>query len=213
MGLPGIAKTKNKKDKRSDSTASAQVSRASALARLTGAGYAEESGRDIACVLPPCPYRFLREYDLEVHLQAKHAMADDQVTDVLIEYRALQGGEFWIGGDDERTGALHEADTLLAYNLDQALAHDRRPEPSQDELFSFHDKFPDGGLLSWDQHRPDMQHGQKKGRVCHQSADFVLSGDMEGHEPSFVDPALEYLQPNVASFGASVTIPETGGMS
>ncbi|KAK5018179.1 hypothetical protein LTR39_001133, partial [Cryomyces antarcticus] len=213
MGLPGTAKTKSKKDKTSDSTVSAQVPRASALARLTGAGYAEESGRDIACVLPPCPHRFLREYDLEVHLQAKHGMADDQVTDVFVEYRALQGGEFWIGGGAERAGVLDEADALLAYNLGQALAHDRRPEPSQDELFPTRDNFHDGGLLAWDQHRPDTQHAQKKGRVCHQSTDFVLPGDMEGHEHSFIDPALEYLQPNVASFGASVTVPETGCMS
>ena len=44
------------------------------LTRLTGAGYEEESGRDISCLIVGCSHRFLREYDREIHLQSRHGL-------------------------------------------------------------------------------------------------------------------------------------------
>jgi len=72
----------------------------STVARLTGAGYAEESGRNIACFDVHCPHRFLREYDLRVHAVARHGMSDADVAEAFREREALTGGAFWIGGFD-----------------------------------------------------------------------------------------------------------------
>ena len=55
----------------------------SASARLTGSGYAEESGRNIMCLVTACPYRFLREYDHELHLRSHHGMADQEINALL----------------------------------------------------------------------------------------------------------------------------------
>jgi len=73
----------------------------STFAKLTGAGYAEESGRDIDCFVPGCPHLFLRQYDLYVHAQAKHGMADSEISEAMTERHALEGGQFWFGGMDE----------------------------------------------------------------------------------------------------------------
>ena len=73
----------------------------STVAKLTGAGYAEESGRDITCFdAPRCPHRFLRDYDLRVHAIAKHGMSDADIAEAFREREALTGGAFWIGGFD-----------------------------------------------------------------------------------------------------------------
>ncbi|KAF2090940.1 hypothetical protein K490DRAFT_10419, partial [Saccharata proteae CBS 121410] len=68
---------------------------------LTGAGYAEQSGRSIACVRPDCPHRFHRDYDLELHCRSAHGMAEVEIAEAVAERDALAGGKFWIGGADE----------------------------------------------------------------------------------------------------------------
>lgn len=62
------------------------------LAMLTGEGYAEESGRPIPCLLANCPYRFHRNYDLWMHMGAKHQMAEAD-TQILLMQRAMTDGE------------------------------------------------------------------------------------------------------------------------
>lgn len=54
---------------------------ASVLTRLTGSGYADQSGRDIPCLQAGCEYRFLRDYDLKAHLRTKHGFADVEIQD------------------------------------------------------------------------------------------------------------------------------------
>ena len=46
----------------------------SILTRLTGDGYEDLSGRHIPCLVVGCHYRFLREYDLEIHLRSRHGV-------------------------------------------------------------------------------------------------------------------------------------------
>lgn len=55
----------------------------SSLIRLTGSGYHNESGRDFSCWVPSCEYRFMRNYDLGIHLRCHHGMADDEEVDSL----------------------------------------------------------------------------------------------------------------------------------
>lgn len=57
----------------------------SVLAKLTGSGYEEESGRSIHCLIAGCKHCFLREYDLEIHLQSRHGLADLEIQEMLNE--------------------------------------------------------------------------------------------------------------------------------
>ncbi|PGH18627.1 hypothetical protein AJ79_00406 [Helicocarpus griseus UAMH5409] len=62
------------------------------LAMLTGEGYAEESGRHIPCLLEQCAHRFHRDYDLWLHMAAKHGLEENDIQ-ILFMQRAMQGGE------------------------------------------------------------------------------------------------------------------------
>lgn len=97
LGLPYPAR---KRPVGSIKTEKPSPSDVSTVAKLTGAGYAEESGRDIACFEATCPHRFLRDYDLRVHAVAKHGMGDADVIEAFREREALAGGDFWIGAFD-----------------------------------------------------------------------------------------------------------------
>lgn len=55
----------------------------SSLLRLTGSGYENESGRHIPCMLPGCPYRFMRIYDLSIHLSHRHGLLDVEIQSLL----------------------------------------------------------------------------------------------------------------------------------
>ncbi|KZF25069.1 hypothetical protein L228DRAFT_258543 [Xylona heveae TC161] len=70
----------------------------STITKLTGAGYATDSGRDIACLEPGCAFRFVRQYDLGVHLRNVHGVSDEDINDALAEAEALSGGDFWTSG-------------------------------------------------------------------------------------------------------------------
>ena len=74
----GLDHARKKESKGMDSAQTNGTSRKkeiSSLLRLTGSGYEHESGRDIACLLPYCTYRFMREIDLQSHLELHHGMA------------------------------------------------------------------------------------------------------------------------------------------
>ncbi|GIJ84400.1 strongly-conserved Zn-finger binding protein [Aspergillus pseudoviridinutans] len=65
----------------------------SALAALTGEGYAEETGRHISCLVESCPHRFHRDYDLWVHMSGKHNFSEEETRDLFLR-RALLAHEF-----------------------------------------------------------------------------------------------------------------------
>ena len=64
----------------------------SILTRLTGDGYEESSGRHIPCLVVGCHYRFLREYDLGIHLRSRHG-----VTGLGLRETLLGEGRLYIG--------------------------------------------------------------------------------------------------------------------
>ncbi|KAI9664122.1 MAG: Strongly-conserved Zn-finger binding protein (TFIIIA) [Bathelium mastoideum] len=100
----GLVGKPRRKELRNPAPANRVSGRVSDITMLTGADYGEKIGRDTKCIISTCPYRFYRDYDLEVHLRAAHGMPSDQITEALTEYNALNGGQFWIGGigkDDE----------------------------------------------------------------------------------------------------------------
>ncbi|KAL4913916.1 hypothetical protein BDW62DRAFT_155519 [Aspergillus aurantiobrunneus] len=74
--------------KRHNSTST--TANSNALSALTGASYADETGRQIACFVETCPHRFYRNYDLWVHMGSKHNYTEDDVRDMFLQ-RALLG--------------------------------------------------------------------------------------------------------------------------
>ena len=84
LGLESKPTGKPKKVKR------ARRKEVSTVARLTGSGYTEESGRNITCLISDCAYRFLREYDLQVHLQSHHGLVDLEIQALRMEGDSLE---------------------------------------------------------------------------------------------------------------------------
>lgn len=70
-----------------------------AASLLTGYGY--EKDRPIACLETSCPQRFMRNGDLETHMDMVHEWNIDDFNDALVEREAHEGGKFWIGGGEE----------------------------------------------------------------------------------------------------------------
>ena len=121
LGLDTRPTGKPRKGKR------ARKKETSALARLTGSGYADESGRSISCMIPGCQWRFHREYDHELHLQSHHGLANIEIQGLQTEAERFDdhvdpslfpqteafnahhgtlhhqgdGEEFWLGGGNE----------------------------------------------------------------------------------------------------------------
>lgn len=69
------------------------------LTMLTGVGY--DKGRDVACLIKTCQFRFFMDRDLRRHLRAAHNMTEDEVEEKILERDAMTGGQFWIGGLDD----------------------------------------------------------------------------------------------------------------
>lgn len=88
QGLAASRKIK-RQTKHGVSDKPARKQQVSALTRLTGAGYEEESGRYVPCLVAGCSHRFLREYDLKIHLQSRHGLADFVVPGILMDREGL----------------------------------------------------------------------------------------------------------------------------
>lgn len=71
----------------------------SALAALTGEGYAEETGRRISCFFDTCAHRFHRNYDLWVHMGSKHSCTEDEIRDMFMQRALLAEDSEPITGD------------------------------------------------------------------------------------------------------------------
>ena len=89
----------------------------SALVRLTGAGYGNECGRDISCLMPNCEYRFMRDYDLEVHLSFHHGLSNSEMESRWTEWGNLASRSTWDGSlvlaSHEDLETEHALDTLF----------------------------------------------------------------------------------------------------
>ena len=106
LGLPN---TKTERRLRQGMDASQRRSRPtpSTLTLLTGEGYAEETGRQIACFVSDCPYRFHRDYDLWVHMRSKHGHSEEDIQALFMQ-RALTGD-----GSEDGLFGLHGVDWEL----------------------------------------------------------------------------------------------------
>lgn len=99
----------------------------SSLLRLTGSGYENESGRYIPCLLPGCPYRFMRMYDFSVHLSHRHGLLDVEIQSLLSR-----------AGTDDQGAEILGAEILARPGLDgssnYATAQDLEAERILDDM-------------------------------------------------------------------------------
>jgi len=84
LGLESSAKAK-RKGKRGVGEGPSRKNEVSLLTRITGCGYISESDRQILCLFQGCDYRFTRDYDLGIHLQSRHGLADMEIQGLLAE--------------------------------------------------------------------------------------------------------------------------------
>lgn len=78
----------------------------SVFTRLTGSGYEESSGRNIPCPVIGCNHRFLREYDLGIHLRSRHGLTGLGLRETLMDEgrlysrQTLQGSPTFVTKQD-----------------------------------------------------------------------------------------------------------------
>lgn len=110
LGLKGKPRTKINSSPKENATRKTQ---GSAITRLTGAGYNEDTRRPIACLVPGCEFRFVRDYDLDIHLQARHGLADLEIQGMKMEQEELYERTTFQGPPILANSADLEADIAL----------------------------------------------------------------------------------------------------
>lgn len=106
-----------------------------ALSMLTGHGYAELPGRQIACLVEGCQWRFGREYDLENHLDVIHGMNIDDIQDLV----AAKSTEEMSASDTHASGVAKPA----AEGSIAAVSPGRQPEKTALDGQADHLFFPE----------------------------------------------------------------------
>ncbi len=131
------------------------------LVRLTGAGYDNETGRDIPCLIPGCEYRFMREYDLEVHLGFHHGLSNSEMESLWAEMENLVAHVTWDGS----LGVASNKDLEVDHALD-----------GQDGMEGI---------------EATLQEGQEKRQVSEtEQFQKAKRGDFRDHEVEMIDPIL-----------------------
>ncbi|MCJ1478453.1 Strongly-conserved Zn-finger binding protein (TFIIIA) [Lambiella insularis] len=86
---------------------------ASTVGHLTGTAQDEREERNIPCLLSNCNFYFGREYDLEMHLQSKHGLADSEIQHLRAEREGHGAGLYGYGLAIERDNAYMEAERVF----------------------------------------------------------------------------------------------------
>ena len=113
MGLDHSRKGKNRLRVDSGERGSSRQKEIPTITRLTGSGYGDEVGRNIACVLSGCNFRFTREYDLEIHLETSHGLLYHEVQDLILERKIKADLPAWQGTPIYATAEDLEAERAL----------------------------------------------------------------------------------------------------
>lgn len=144
------------------------------FAKLTGAGYVEESGRAIACVVEGCEFLFKRTIDLEAHAKATHDLSPETVTEMILEREALQDGQFWIGQSQEvniNGQAREQEDEDVEWQSFLDLGEEERHEAGSANSARVHE-----GVFS--------------GEEALQNIDFQALMDYRGEEQAMISPQV-----------------------
>ena len=117
----------------------------SVLTRLTGAGYEESSRRPIPCLVVGCSHRFLREYDLEIHLRSRHGVKSLELRETLLDFRqTLQGTPAFVtkqnAGAERALEMQFDEDVIVNGNVEILRAGASRMSGSWLTGQSYHDR-------------------------------------------------------------------------
>lgn len=117
MGLEQLQNEK-KKQQRKEKATKPRKARISAISRLAGTAYEEDTSRTIACLRADCPQRFSREYDLDIHLQSAHGLADFEIQLLRAVRDGIGPTSFGYSLASERTAEDLEAERAFAEMFD-----------------------------------------------------------------------------------------------
>ena len=191
QGLAPSRKTK-RQTKHGVSDEPARKHQVSVLTRLTGTGYEEESGRHIPCLVVGCSHRFLREYDLGLHLQSRHGIADLRVRELLMDHEGLYSRHTLQGTSTFATKRDVDAERVLDKQFDDDLGVvDHEQTLGTGALTggdiwlggqSYHDREDSG---EWLRDELEMR--------CSIDGGFALERHetVNGHEVDVIDPVLQ----------------------
>ena len=144
------------------------------LARLTGSVYEVDDRRQIPCLQLGCAHRFIRDYDLDVHLQAKHGLAKVEIQ----RMKSIRDGEDDLGEQFITTSDDHDILGLIHRGTE------RDVEDADDLNRSFLTKQGTDSRMNdeWDQDEREMRELMNQ----------ELINDGQEHENDLViDPALK----------------------
>lgn len=168
----------------------------SVLTRLTGAGYEEASGRNISCLVIGCNHRFLREYDLEIHLRSRHGSTGLGLRETLMDEGRLYSRQTLQGIPTFATKQDVDAEIALDMQFDNDIGVEGHKETlgpgaskggdSWLEGQSYHDRGDSGEWLS---DELEMR--------CLIDGGFVMESHeiADGEAVDVIDPALRVRGP------------------
>ena len=161
-----------------------------AFSRLTGSAYAEDERRIIPCLQFGCAHRFMREYDLDVHLRSKHGLADFEIQSMRSrrDGHGLIGEEYRYSAQQANPGAplpfnekfnLTNGDNDVFGVTQRELGQNIERTPNQNEDFWLRDaaETEDG----WELEEREMRE------LIDQEFEY---GDQEHEDELMIDPAL-----------------------
>ena len=165
--------------------------RATEIGRLTGTTY-EEVGYEIPCLLAECEFRFVREYDLDMHLQSKHGLADFEIQVMRAESDEVGQDIFGYGlsADIEAERVFEERLGLRGYDTGAADAGDTGPnegtnvEDELDEAAARGGEFWIGGSYGEEEDHWEMEREEMM---------MLIDGDQgtaDEDDKTMIDPVL-----------------------
>ena len=164
--------------------------KASTVGRLSGTAYEEESHRNISCLQSNCDFRFSREYDLEIHMQSKHGLADLEIQllrAIRDGYGPSTSGHTFA---PERDGADDEAERALDEQFGMASTHTGGDEEIESDLAEALEEAATRGGQFWLGGPFDESNTRDDWDVEEQDMRRLIEDDMEDVDDMVIDPAL-----------------------
>ncbi len=190
MGLDHSRKAKSTlKANSSSKGGSSRQQEITSLTRLTGFGYGEETGRNIPCFLPDCEFRFLRDYDLEIHLESSHGLPYHAVQDLMLERNDLTSLPTFEGSPVYATAEDMKAERALDTQFDAEFGFGAVNK-------AFEDGDEQGGEFWLGGHSLEPTNAEDDWLHVEMEMDRLIAGDYDreneedGQDVAMLDPAL-----------------------
>lgn len=171
---------------------------ASTMGHLTGTAHGEKEERNIPCLRSNCDFRFGREYDLEMHMQSKHGLADFEIQYLRTERDEYGPSTYGYSLATERDEADIEAERALdeqsgMTGFDEAVdeEHDGDLEEALEEAAARGGQFWLSGEFDedvpgdkWEADQRDMQ------RLVEENDDENEGDSADDRDEMMIDPVL-----------------------